>query len=260
MTDRGKFIAIKGGVAAGMDEMPKPALSAEEARKLTDEFSRDVQRLWMRLLKLYEGGAHIALGYSSWDKYMENEFLIRKGQAYRMLRSARVVEFLGEVSPGDTTLQYEKHARELSRMLNTHQPEEMAEAWQEAQDQAASRGKPVTTQDVRRAVRKVTGTGKAETPARPALPKPKPKPRDLAEQSVEHLRQVDFLVDQFKFTRADASDRLAAAAQLNSETMIVYAAIGDAMCKEPEKVIRGWLPTSRTARVQVARRLGLGRR
>jgi hypothetical protein len=41
-----------------------PPLTALDARRLAEEVKADAQRLWAKLLSLYEGGAHIALGYS----------------------------------------------------------------------------------------------------------------------------------------------------------------------------------------------------
>lgn len=46
-----------------------PALSSGEARRLTDEVKADAAKLWQKLLRLYNGGAHTALGYASWETY-----------------------------------------------------------------------------------------------------------------------------------------------------------------------------------------------
>ena len=66
--------------------------TAIEARRLTDEVKADAKRLWAKLLSLYEGGAHTALGYTSWAAYCEQEFRMSQGRAYQLLRAARVVE------------------------------------------------------------------------------------------------------------------------------------------------------------------------
>jgi hypothetical protein len=50
------------------------------ARALTDEVTQDAAALWAKLLRLYEGEAHIALGYSSWGAYYEKEFQSSKSQ------------------------------------------------------------------------------------------------------------------------------------------------------------------------------------
>jgi hypothetical protein len=74
-----------------------------EARRLTDEVKADAQRLWAKLLRLYEGGAHIALGYTSWATYCEHEFRLGKAYAYRLLQAAHVVDQLARKSPiGDS--------------------------------------------------------------------------------------------------------------------------------------------------------------
>src|SRR4051812_26599039 len=66
--------------------------TAIDARRLTDEVKADAQRLWAKLLSLYEGGAHIALGYSSWADYCEQEFQMKKTRAYQLLQAARVIQ------------------------------------------------------------------------------------------------------------------------------------------------------------------------
>jgi hypothetical protein len=79
--------------------MHELTLSQAEARRLTDEVKADAQRLWAKLLKLYEGGAHIALGYSSWAAYCEQEFRIGNRQSYRLLQAAKVVHQLSGECP-----------------------------------------------------------------------------------------------------------------------------------------------------------------
>ena len=79
-------------------------MSQTEARRLTDEVKADAQRLWAKLLALYKGGAHIALGYSSWADYCQREFKMGKTRAYQMLNAARVInEFTIVDSPQVTS-------------------------------------------------------------------------------------------------------------------------------------------------------------
>jgi hypothetical protein len=66
-------------------------VSQTEARRLTDEVKADTQKLWAKLLSLYEGGAHTALGYSLWAAYCEQEFHMRRTRAYQLLQAARVI-------------------------------------------------------------------------------------------------------------------------------------------------------------------------
>jgi hypothetical protein len=65
-------------------------VTKNEARKLTAKVRRDAEALWLKLLDLYEGGAHTALGYSSWAAYFEAEFGQGKANAYRLLNAAKV--------------------------------------------------------------------------------------------------------------------------------------------------------------------------
>lgn len=75
-----------------------PPLTALDARRLTEEVKEDAQQLWAKLLYLYEGRAHIALGYSSWADYCEREFHMSNGRAYQLLQAARVIHQLTIVS------------------------------------------------------------------------------------------------------------------------------------------------------------------
>jgi hypothetical protein len=70
------------------------SLTAREARQLTDQVKADAQRLWAKLLYLYEGRAHIALGYSSWADYCQQEFKMGRRGSYRLLNVARVINEL----------------------------------------------------------------------------------------------------------------------------------------------------------------------
>ena len=60
-----------GGMTAASQLLP---LDADRARQLTDEVKADAAALWAKLLQLYEGNAHKALGYTSWAKYCRTEF------------------------------------------------------------------------------------------------------------------------------------------------------------------------------------------
>lgn len=76
-------------------EVIAPQLSREEARALTDRAQRLAADLWRVMRRLYEGGAHLALGYPSWDAYFQEE-LRQPGEpggrsyAYKLLRAAEV--------------------------------------------------------------------------------------------------------------------------------------------------------------------------
>jgi hypothetical protein len=118
-------------------------LSQTEARHLTDEVKADAQRLWAKLLSLYEGGAHTALGYTSWADYCEREFHMSQGRAYQLLRAARVVNQCTLVHSPQVTSQVpesERLVRELAPLLST--PQAIDEAWNEAVEAAG--GVPIS--------------------------------------------------------------------------------------------------------------------
>lgn len=124
-----------------MSDLPVvAALDAPAARSLTDEVKADAAALWQKLLTLYEGGAHRALGYSSWGAYFEAEFGQSGRHGYRLLEAARAVGSL----PSDQMVT-ESQARELARV-----PEpERASTWQQANERAEAEQRPVTAADVR---------------------------------------------------------------------------------------------------------------
>lgn len=96
-------------------------LSKDDARALTEEVKADAAALWQKLLALYEGEAHTALGYSSWGKFFEEEFGRSGNLGYKLLKAARVRDSLESVVPGSTDGMTERHARELSPLPSSEQ-------------------------------------------------------------------------------------------------------------------------------------------
>lgn len=114
-------------------------LSEAEARSLTDEVKGDAERLWRKLVELYDGKAHLSLGYSSWDGYFTAEFGGSKSRAYQLLDAGRVLK-LAQSTMVDSA-PTERQARELAPLLD--QPEELQAAWTEAVEQ---HGEPTAAQ------------------------------------------------------------------------------------------------------------------
>lgn len=69
-------------------------LSKAKARALTDEVKADAVALWAKLLELYEGKAHKALGYKSWGAYFEAEFGQSGSHGYKLLNAAKVAPLI----------------------------------------------------------------------------------------------------------------------------------------------------------------------
>lgn len=105
-------------------------LSLEEARDLTEEVKADAAALWSKLLSLYEGEAHLALGYSSWGEYYEEEFGGSASRGKHLLAAARVVRVLEESGSNLNPPGTDSVARELSPVLR-EAPEQVEEVWGE---------------------------------------------------------------------------------------------------------------------------------
>lgn len=110
-----------------MTELVVATLSRDEARSLTDEVKQDAERLWRKLVELYDGGAHLALGYTSWGAYFKTEFGQSERHGYRLLEAGRALEVVSDpwVTPAN-----ERVARELAPLLDD--PETLREVWVEA--------------------------------------------------------------------------------------------------------------------------------
>lgn len=104
--------------------MSKLALTWDDARSLTDEVKADTRTLWLKLERLYEGGAHTALGFKSWHAYCAVEFNLGSARAYQLLDAGRVAQILANstsVEPASEAV-----ARELAPLRED--PEAMAAA------------------------------------------------------------------------------------------------------------------------------------
>jgi hypothetical protein len=160
-------------------------MSREDARAMTDEVKYDAERLWLKLVDLYNGGAHKALGYRSWRAFCATEFQMDRNAAHRLLAAGQVMDDLwsgprnGEASPkGDTRPPLptsEKVLRELRPVHGQHGPARVREAWEQAVQEFGPKPTAAQVRDV------VQREG-----APPEPPKPTPswvvRARTLAEE------------------------------------------------------------------------------
>jgi hypothetical protein len=131
-----------------MSQVTTARMTLAEARDLTDEVKGDAAALWAKLLRLYEGGAHIAIGYSSWAEYCAEEFDLGKSRSYQVLDAARVVAALPQSTNGGTA--NERAVRELAPVLRQEGAETVADAYEEAVER---HGPQPTAAQVREVVR-----------------------------------------------------------------------------------------------------------
>lgn len=156
--------------------IPIGTMSEEEARSLTDEVKADAHTLWTKLLRLFEGNAHKALGYRTWAAYYEAEFGGSARESHRLLAAGRVLEslepegFRGEGSPGSPLLN-EATARELQPLLRNG-ADAVREAYEEAVEQAG--GEKPTASQMREVVRRRRQIEVVPEPD--PVPPPKPEP------------------------------------------------------------------------------------
>lgn len=107
------------------------ALDAERARALTDEVRADVRALWGKVLALYEGAAHTALGYPSWKAYWAAEFGGAGSRGDQLIRAGRVARALAAAGLDVPLPANEAIARRLVPVLR-NAPEDLSAVWTRA--------------------------------------------------------------------------------------------------------------------------------
>lgn len=195
-----------------MSALAVSVLSRDEARSLTDEVRGDAERLWRKLVELYEGQAHVALGYGSWGAYFKAEFGGSRTVAYRLLDAGRVTQTLEQSPPrGLAPVPSARHAAELAPLKND--PEALKEAWAEVIE---IHEKP-TAADVREVVQQKVGPMSRKTEMNANAAK-----RRLYDALSSVNGYCTALVDNSSLDRALASatpDDLAAWERLASESV-----------------------------------------
>ncbi len=129
-----------------------------DARRLTDEAKEHARELWRKMVNLYEGGAHTALNYDSWESYCEYEFGISGRRAYNLLDAGRVEKIVQSAArPRDRELPNAMVTRPLAQLLppfnaqsarvRNGSDERVAEAWSKVVEQHEDE-KPITEPEV----------------------------------------------------------------------------------------------------------------
>ena len=118
--------------------LPVERLTTSDARRLTDEVKADAKALWMKILRLHDGEAHLALGYTSWHAFCDAELGIAQSHAYRLLNAGRVHALIPQ-------LENEAQARELAPLLREGD-DAVLEFWHAYQDE---HGDAVTAKTIR---------------------------------------------------------------------------------------------------------------
>lgn len=125
-----------------MTTMESARLTPAQARDLTAEVRADVRTLWAKVLDLYEGGAHLAMGYGNWRAYWEAEFGGSGGRGEQLVRAGRVVRALEAAGVEDLPAN-DSVARQLMPVYRAA-PEELGTVWTRAVE--VVNGAPTTSQ------------------------------------------------------------------------------------------------------------------
>lgn len=91
--------------------------SVEEARDLTDRIKAGVETVWALLLEAHERGAWVALGYHTWNAYVEGEFRMSKQRSFQLLDQGRVIRAIEAAAESTDVDLSEAEARDLKQQL-----------------------------------------------------------------------------------------------------------------------------------------------
>lgn len=93
-------------------------MNAEEAEEITEAIRSSVTATYILIARAHSQKAHIALGYNTWEEYVNEEFDISASRSYQLLNMNKVVEEIEEVTPEGTEVKLtEAQARDIKREL-----------------------------------------------------------------------------------------------------------------------------------------------
>lgn len=138
-------------------------LTTDEARALTERIKVATHNLAAMLKEAHDKEAWRALGYSSWNRYVDTEFQISESRSYRLLSAARIEEELSAQLGAPVTVK-ERAVRPLAGSVNLVVHEAMANqvggmTLQRAVDEAVrsvTRALPLKDKPARRSIRDKT--------------------------------------------------------------------------------------------------------
>ncbi|MBN7758954.1 hypothetical protein JYP46_19170 [Nitratireductor aquimarinus] len=107
-----------------MIEMKSGAVSADltkqEAKEITDRIRDSIEKTYELVLRAYERKAWKALGYKTWEAYVQTEFDMSRRRSYQLLDQGRVIRAIEEAAGGNVnhgTQISERDAREIKSKL-----------------------------------------------------------------------------------------------------------------------------------------------
>lgn len=105
-------------------DLSSPELNETEAREITNKIRTTTNVLYLLIARAHAGKAHVALGYSSFENYIKEEFNYSKSYAYKLLNQANVINAIEAVSPEGTQVYVsDATARGLKASMDDFIPE-----------------------------------------------------------------------------------------------------------------------------------------
>jgi len=77
-----------------IDRIDQQVMTRQEAREIVDKINAHALEIGRLLLLLKESGGWEALGYESWTKFLESEFIYSRKHLYELMRAAPITERL----------------------------------------------------------------------------------------------------------------------------------------------------------------------
>lgn len=85
-------------------DMALPPLDESEAREITEKIKGTTNLLYLLIKRAHAGKAYKALGYSSFEAYVREEFNYSRSYAYKLLNQANVIEAIESIVPEGTEI------------------------------------------------------------------------------------------------------------------------------------------------------------
>lgn len=162
-------------------------MSTLEARKLTEQIKSAAGDLAEMLYRAHNGKAWDALGYKTWNQYVDEELRMSKQHAFRLIDFVEVKNNVKvhEKSPiGDSPVPtHESQARPLTKLPAEQQPA----AWSKAVESA--NGAQPTAKQVEAAVEEVRAEAEPEAPKRERAFQPS-NGMQYAALAIENLKKI----------------------------------------------------------------------
>lgn len=99
-------------------DLALPPLNEEEAREITERIKTTTNVLYVLIKRAHAGKAWSALGYTSFESYVREEFNYSRSYAYKLLNQAQVIEAIENAAPAGTEVYVgELTARGLKKSL-----------------------------------------------------------------------------------------------------------------------------------------------